>query len=155
MLDREEDLRKAIALSEEEEAKRKKALEDANAKALFDDSQQTYVRQSFGDFWGLSPFSVGSDLFAQQPMQQMNTGWPMQQMQPQYTSFNVSDQSSQWWSVAEEPYLAIHATANDATAATATAGRIHASADDAARAGEAEAGMVAGTRGLSERFKAC
>jgi hypothetical protein len=41
--DREEDLRKAIALSEEEEAKRKKALEDANAKALFDDSQQTYV----------------------------------------------------------------------------------------------------------------
>lgn len=44
--DREEDLRKAIALSEEEEAKRKKALEDANAKALFDDSQQTYVPTS-------------------------------------------------------------------------------------------------------------
>ncbi|GHJ86147.1 hypothetical protein NliqN6_2549 [Naganishia liquefaciens] len=65
----EEDLRKAIALSEEEEAKRKRELEDANAKALFDDSQQV-------------------DLFAQQPMQQMSTGWPMQQMQPQYTSFN-------------------------------------------------------------------
>lgn len=44
---REEDLRKAIALSEEEEAKRKKAQEDALAKALFDDTPQpqTYVYQ--------------------------------------------------------------------------------------------------------------
>jgi epsin len=37
---REEDLRKAIRLSEEEDAKRKRELEEANAKALFDDSQQ-------------------------------------------------------------------------------------------------------------------
>lgn len=44
---REEDLRKAIALSEEEEAKRKRAQEDALANALFDDTPQpqTYVYQ--------------------------------------------------------------------------------------------------------------
>ncbi len=41
---REEDLRKAIALSEEEEARRKRELEDRNAKALFDDSQQVCVQ---------------------------------------------------------------------------------------------------------------
>jgi len=39
----EDDLQKAIRLSEEEEAKRKKALEDANARSLFDDNQQVYV----------------------------------------------------------------------------------------------------------------
>lgn len=36
----ENDLQKAIRLSEEEETKRKKALEDANARSLFDDTQQ-------------------------------------------------------------------------------------------------------------------
>lgn len=36
----ENDLQKAIRLSEEEEARRKKALEDANARSLFDDTQQ-------------------------------------------------------------------------------------------------------------------
>lgn len=36
----ETDLQRAIRLSEEEEAKRKKALEDANARSLFDDAQQ-------------------------------------------------------------------------------------------------------------------
>ncbi len=42
-MSREDDLRRAIRLSEEEDARRKKALEDANAKALFDDNQQVYV----------------------------------------------------------------------------------------------------------------
>lgn len=37
----ENDLQKALRLSEEEEAKRKQALEDANARSLFDDAQQT------------------------------------------------------------------------------------------------------------------
>jgi hypothetical protein len=45
-LRREEDLRKAIALSEEEEAKRRKAKEDELAKQLFDDTPaQPYVYQ--------------------------------------------------------------------------------------------------------------
>ena len=39
----ENDLQRAIRLSEEEEAKRKRALEDANARSLFDDTQQPYV----------------------------------------------------------------------------------------------------------------
>lgn len=37
----EDDLQRAIRLSEEEEAKRKRALEDTNARSLFDDNQQT------------------------------------------------------------------------------------------------------------------
>lgn len=79
----EDDLRRAIRLSEEEDAKRKKEIEDANAKALFDDSQQV-------------------DLFSQQQQPQMpmmpTGGWPLvdagwgqqqqQQLQPQYTSYN-------------------------------------------------------------------
>jgi epsin len=36
----ERDLQRAIRLSEEEEAKRNKAIEDSNANALFDDQQQ-------------------------------------------------------------------------------------------------------------------
>ena len=39
----EQDLARAIKLSEEEEAKRKKALEDANSKSLFDDDDEKYV----------------------------------------------------------------------------------------------------------------
>lgn len=38
----EEDLAKAIQLSEEEEAKRNKSLEESNARSLFDDQAQTY-----------------------------------------------------------------------------------------------------------------
>lgn len=38
--DREDDLRKAIAMSEEEEAKRRRQLEESNATALFDDNLQ-------------------------------------------------------------------------------------------------------------------
>lgn len=39
----ENDLQRAIRLSEEEEAKRNKAVEDSNASALFDDQAQLYV----------------------------------------------------------------------------------------------------------------
>lgn len=40
---REDDLRKAIAMSEEEEAKRRRQLEESNATALFDDGLQMCV----------------------------------------------------------------------------------------------------------------
>jgi epsin len=39
----ERDLQKAIRLSEEEEAKRNKAVQDSNASALFDDQNQLLV----------------------------------------------------------------------------------------------------------------
>src|ERR1700722_15541902 len=39
----ERDLAEAIRLSEEEEAKRNKAIEDSNASSLFDDQNQQYV----------------------------------------------------------------------------------------------------------------
>lgn len=42
----ESDLQRAIRLSEEEEAKRNKAVEDSNASALFDDQAQMYVYPS-------------------------------------------------------------------------------------------------------------
>lgn len=42
----ERDLAQAIKLSEEEENKRSKAVEDSNANALFDDSNQLYVQYS-------------------------------------------------------------------------------------------------------------
>ena len=142
---REEDLRKAIALSEEEEAKRKRELEDANAKALFDDSQQVYVYQCFKRPCRLIPLCISSDLFAQQPMQQMSTGWPMQQMQPQYTSFNAS-RCLACWDVADASLSAFHAAADDATAA---AGRVYATADDVAGTGETETGMDAGMQRLT------
>ena len=44
----------------------------------------------------------------------------------------------------DDSLLAFHATADDAAAATATAGRVYATADDVAGTGEAEAGVVAG-----------
>lgn len=43
IFDRELDLQKALKLSEEEEAKRRLAVEDANSRALFDDNAQPYV----------------------------------------------------------------------------------------------------------------
>lgn len=65
----EDDLARAIRLSEEEEARQKREREEASSKALFDESNDV-------------------DLFAQQqqPQMPMQTGW----MQPQYTSYNVS-----------------------------------------------------------------
>jgi epsin len=42
----ERDLMQAIKLSEEEEAKRNKAVEDSNASSLFDDQNQRYVPSS-------------------------------------------------------------------------------------------------------------
>lgn len=40
MTKEEEELQRAIRLSEQEEAKRKRDLEESNAKALFDDDLQ-------------------------------------------------------------------------------------------------------------------
>lgn len=53
----ENDLQKAIRLSEEEEAKRRKALEDANARSLFDDAQQAYVFMSATSYTLLNMFN--------------------------------------------------------------------------------------------------
>lgn len=47
----ENDLQRAIRLSEEEEAKRNKAVEDTNASALFDDHAQLYVFSFFLRGW--------------------------------------------------------------------------------------------------------
>lgn len=43
----EEDIQRAIKLSEEEEAKRKKSVEEQNARSLFDDQAQQYVAIGF------------------------------------------------------------------------------------------------------------
>jgi hypothetical protein len=40
---REDDLQRALRLSEQEEHDRAKAVDDANSRALFDDSLQTYI----------------------------------------------------------------------------------------------------------------
>ncbi|KZV83519.1 ENTH-domain-containing protein [Exidia glandulosa HHB12029] len=76
------DLQKAIKLSEEEDAKRRSAVEDANSRALFDDNAppvQTnpfpLVDTSAGQFGGLQP--------------------QFTQLQPQFTSFNPYAQQAQ------------------------------------------------------------
>ena len=76
----EDELQRAIRLSEEEEAKRKREQEEANQRALMDDSFQL----------------ESNNMYTQQPQQtgfplvDMSGGWNQQQLQPQYTSFNVS-----------------------------------------------------------------
>ncbi|KAG1838293.1 hypothetical protein DFJ58DRAFT_814486 [Suillus subalutaceus] len=65
----EQDLATAIRLSEEEEAKRHKAVEDSNAHALFDDQAQICNRKY--------------------------TVQPQYTMQPQFTSFNPYQQQAQ------------------------------------------------------------
>jgi epsin len=72
----DKELQQAIKLSEEEERKRAKALEDANANSLFDDQQQLPHPQSNNPFpLDPTPYAVG--------LQPQYT-----QMQPQFTSFN-------------------------------------------------------------------
>ncbi|ESK85626.1 epsin-like protein ent1 2 [Moniliophthora roreri MCA 2997] len=94
----ERDLQRAIQLSEEEEAKRNKAVEDSNASALFDDQNQIpttshlsnnpFPMQTLSD---PTPYTVG--------LQPQYTAVPMQpqftQLQPQFTSFNPYQQQMQ------------------------------------------------------------
>jgi epsin len=97
----ERDLAQAIKLSQEEEDKRSKAVEDSNANSLFDDSNQLYVFH----------FLMLDDLllyeFVRSPQTQQGfglidpsaytTGLQPQftAMQPQFTSFNPYQQQAQ------------------------------------------------------------
>ncbi|KAF8337376.1 uncharacterized protein EI90DRAFT_3118818 [Cantharellus anzutake] len=76
----EEDLQKALRLSQEDEAKRLKTLEDANSRALFDDQNQ------------LNPFP----LVDSSPQSQITA------IQPQFTSFNPYTQQMQQQQLQEE-----------------------------------------------------
>ncbi|CDO68512.1 hypothetical protein BN946_scf184998.g9 [Trametes cinnabarina] len=83
----ERDLQQAIKLSEEEEAKRLRALQDANASSLFDDAQQQVPRQT-----STNPFPLVDTSFQNQSqfLQPQYT-----QIQPQFTSFNPYQQQAQ------------------------------------------------------------
>jgi epsin len=93
------DLAKAIRLSEEEENKRNKAVEDSNANSLFDDTNQLYVR--------VLPRLCMSSSVSSSPQSQQGfglidptayaTGLQPQftAMQPQFTSFNPYQQQAQ------------------------------------------------------------
>jgi len=82
-LGEERDLAKALALSEAEEAARKRALQDGGA--LFDDQAQPAVANGGGDL--LIDFGGGP---------------PQQQLQPQFTSFNPYLQQAQQQAMQEE-----------------------------------------------------
>jgi len=76
----EEDLQKALHLSQEAEAQRLKALEDANSRALFDDQNQ------------LNPF----------PLVESSLQPQVTSIQPQFTSFNPYTQQMQQQQLQEE-----------------------------------------------------
>ncbi|EPQ53119.1 ENTH-domain-containing protein [Gloeophyllum trabeum ATCC 11539] len=82
------DLERAIKLSEEEEAKRAKALQDANQAALFDDQNQLIPPTTTNPFPLVDPNAQQS---------QFMTGLQPQftQLQPQFTSFNPWQQQAQ------------------------------------------------------------
>ncbi|KAI0357133.1 ENTH-domain-containing protein [Trametes cingulata] len=81
----ERDLQQAIKLSEEEEARRAKAVQDANQSSLFDDAQQQAQQQN-------NPFPLVDTSFQSQSqfLQPQFT-----QIQPQFTSFNPYQQQAQ------------------------------------------------------------
>ncbi|KAJ7583432.1 epsin domain-containing protein [Mycena floridula] len=82
----ERDLQQAIKLSEEEEARRNREVEDSNSSALFDDQNQ------------LAPPTnqFAQPTFDQAFLQQQYTQQPQfQQIQPQFTSFNPYQQQAE------------------------------------------------------------
>ncbi|KAJ7233749.1 epsin domain-containing protein [Mycena rebaudengoi] len=82
----EKDLAQAIKLSEEEEAKRKRGVEESNAKSLFDEANQLPPPVSNNPF----PF-----LDAPPPQQQQFQLQPQfTSIQPQFTSFNPYQQQA-------------------------------------------------------------
>ncbi|KAJ3802140.1 epsin domain-containing protein, partial [Lentinula aff. detonsa] len=88
----ERDLQQAIKLSQEEEAKRNRAVEDTNASALFDDSNQlipadnTQINNNNNPF----PTTMTDPLAYTVGLQPQFT-----QIQPQFTSFNPYQQQMQ------------------------------------------------------------
>ncbi|KAG8707700.1 hypothetical protein FRC08_000335 [Ceratobasidium sp. 394] len=87
-LGEERDLAKALALSEADEAARKRALQDSGA--LFDDQAQPAAA---------APANGGGDLLID-----FNAAPPQQQLQPQFTSFNPYLQQAQQQAM-QEQYL--------------------------------------------------
>ena len=90
----ERDLAQALKLSEEEEARRLKALQDANNQGLFDEQQQAYVYPSDSTgrnidekYRNQTPDLLQIDA---QPFVQ-----PQYTIQPQFTSFNPYAQQAQ------------------------------------------------------------
>ncbi|KAH0835698.1 hypothetical protein J3R83DRAFT_9488 [Lanmaoa asiatica] len=89
----ETDLQRAIRLSEEEEARRNKAVEDSNATSLFDDQAQLYVSPPANGsnnpfpFVDPTPYATG--------LQPHFTVQPQYTMQSQFTSFNPYQQQVQ------------------------------------------------------------
>ncbi|KAF9048095.1 ENTH-domain-containing protein [Hymenopellis radicata] len=91
----ERDLQEALRLSREEEEKRKNAVEDSNAAALFDDQNQLAPPNQFNNnpFPTMSdptPYTVGLQPQFTQQLQPQFTA-----MQPQFTSFNPYQQQAE------------------------------------------------------------
>ncbi|KAH7886750.1 hypothetical protein F5I97DRAFT_1807100 [Phlebopus sp. FC_14] len=93
----ERDLQTAIRLSEEEEARRNKAVEDSNAAALFDDQAQLPppADGSNNPFPFIDPTPYATGLQPQPQMQPQFTLQSQYTMQPQFTSFNPYQQQAQ------------------------------------------------------------
>ena len=103
----ERDLQQAIKLSEEEEAKRMKAVEDANAASLFDNAQQQQqwvssiylVRQQVDEPICRVPQQTSTNPFPLVDTSFQNQNQFLQpqftQIQPQFTSFNPYQQQAQ------------------------------------------------------------
>ncbi|KAF9264637.1 ENTH-domain-containing protein [Marasmius fiardii PR-910] len=88
----ERELQQAIKLSEEEEAKRNKAVEESNASALFDEQHQMHSSTNPFPMTTLSdptPYTVGLQPQFTQIQPQFT------QLQPQFTSFNPYHQQMQ------------------------------------------------------------
>ncbi|CAK5272210.1 unnamed protein product [Mycena citricolor] len=81
----ENELAEAIRLSEEEEAKRLRGIEDSNAKSLFDDQTQLPAASN-------NPFPMFN---AQQQQQQQQQQLQPQFIQPQFTAFNPYQQQAE------------------------------------------------------------
>ncbi|KAI0822130.1 hypothetical protein BC628DRAFT_1459787 [Trametes gibbosa] len=81
----ERDLQQAIKLSEEEEARRAQAVQDANQPGLFDNAQQQAQQQ------GTNPFPLVDTSFQNSQFIQPQ----FTQVQPQFTSFNPYQQQAQ------------------------------------------------------------
>ncbi|EIW77758.1 ENTH-domain-containing protein [Coniophora puteana RWD-64-598 SS2] len=78
----DDDLAQAIRMSEEEESKRNKAVEDSNANALFDEQNQLSPNgNNSAPFVDPTPYATGLN--------------PQYTMQPQFTSFNPYQQQAQ------------------------------------------------------------
>lgn len=126
----EDELQRALRLSEEEEAKRKREQEEANQRALMDDNFQLESNNQYAQ--QQQPQQTGF------PLVDMNSGWNQQQLQPQYTSFNVSCNNVS--ALTDNPAL----RRPNAAAATTAAANVPAAASAAAAARGVHAAAAGG-----------